>query len=105
MTCTSSDAGLCKGLLIAWQPIVAAKRVATLDGATDLSSVRLKDGSFRPVFGLNPPDLAVHMLARAERCGAVLLMGWGGGGQAQPWGVQGGGAYAGFWALPFSTPF
>ena len=66
--------------LIAGLPIITTERVATFYGATDLSSVGLKDGSFRAIFSLDPPDLAVHVLASAERCGAVLVLGWGGRG-------------------------
>ena len=65
---------------IAGLPIITTERIATFYGATDLSSVGLKDGSFRAIFSLDPPDLAVHVLASAERCGAVLVLGWGGRG-------------------------
>ena len=75
--------------LTARKMIIAARRVATLNGAENLSTVRLKDRSFGPVLSLDPLDIAVHMFAWAERCRAVLLMWWGwGGGRPTPEGSK-----------------
>ena len=70
--------------LTARKMIIAAGRVATLNGAANLSTVRQKDRSGGPVFGLDPLDSAVHMFAWSERCRAMLLMWWGWGGAGPP---------------------
>ena len=64
----------------------------------------LKMGLFEPSLALiHRTSLCTCLLARSG-AGRCSCWGGGGGGLAQPWGVQGG-AYAGLWALPFSMPF